>query len=78
MSSSLKLHKSSKLNKNRRLKKRSYKLCKKKLCFKILLNPIKIFMPRVVLAVPIVKKKKMKRVMEGKELVAKLNEFLVI
>ena len=78
MSSSLKLHKSSKLNKNRRLKKRSYKLCKKKLCFKILLNPIKIFMLRVVLAVPIVKKKKMKRVMEGKELVAKLNEFLVI
>ena len=78
MSSSLKLHKSSKLNKNRRLKKRSYKLCKKKLCFKILLNPIKIFMLRVVLAVPIVKKKKMKRVMEGKELVAKLNEFFVI
>jgi hypothetical protein len=35
-------------------------------------------MPRVVLAVPIVKKKKMKRAMEGKELVAKLNEFLVI
>jgi hypothetical protein len=35
-------------------------------------------MLRVVLAVPIAKKKKMKRAMEDRELDAKPNEFLVI
>jgi len=42
------------------------------------MNPIKIFMLREVLAVMIVKRKKMKRAMEDKELDAKPNEFLVI
>jgi len=42
------------------------------------LNPIKIFMLRVVLAATKAKRRKMKKAMEDKELDVKLNEFLVI